>query len=59
MSHKLSPAQASVQQRHIVKIFRRKAGALRRQQLEMMERQDRILIREHDLEPDYCNVMDL
>ena len=59
MNLKLSPTQGSVHQRHIVERFRRKANILRRQQFMIMEKQDRILICEHDLEPDYCNMLDL
>ena len=50
MSLKLRPGQASTHQKNLVKRFRRRAGALRRQQLEMTNDYNKELIDEVNLD---------
>ena len=57
MSLKLRPAQLSSEQIYIVKRFRRRAGVLRKQQLEMIKDYDEELIDDINLDPEHYNTL--
>ena len=54
---KLRPAQASSQQKYLVKRFRRRAGMLRKQQLQIMNEYNGELIEDTDINPEYQNIL--